>query len=54
MVVTNKLYFIIPEIFTDLDSSDFVSVMKVPLTDTLLIGYNVNDSKSPFPTISLS
>ena len=32
MVVTNKSYFVIPEIFTDLDSSEFVSVVKVPST----------------------
>ena len=44
----------IPEIFTDLDSSELVFVVNVPSTKLVLSGYSVKDSKSPFPTISSS
>ena len=44
----------IPDIFTDLDSSELEFVVKVPFTKLVLIGYNVKDSKCPWPTISSS
>ena len=44
----------IPDIFTDLDSSELEFVAKVPFTKLVLIGYNVKDSKWPSPTISSS